>query len=342
MMKSSAAINSISIIIPTFNRPVDLAETIDSILIQTVLPNEILIVGESSDLGTEAIVKSFASKFQSKSIDIIYILNSRQGGLTAARNMGVARSKGDVILFLDDDVILDKDFISGILNVYALYPNAKGVQGYWGDIINQSVSYKIVNGVNRSFLLFNTQRDKCAVMCSFNQIYPHPLTKIIECQWLSGCNHSYIRSIFDEFKYDEKLIRYALGEDLDFSYRIYKEYPNSLYITPHAKLFHKSAQVSKVLIKQLSYIRAIYSRYIFYKNIDISMKSRVCFLWSRIGIIIKYIFIIFIILLLPSKGSMPILLEELNCQLRAEIFAEDKIRVIRNGDISSLNEYILK
>jgi glycosyltransferase involved in cell wall biosynthesis len=101
----------VSVIIPTYNRQKDLKTCLNSILIQTKLPKEVIIVDDSDNDKIENLITEENGIFENKNIDLRYIRNKRGKSLTIARNVGIDNSTGDVVLFLDDDVILDKDYI---------------------------------------------------------------------------------------------------------------------------------------------------------------------------------------------------------------------------------------
>lgn len=269
----------ISIIVPTYNRVKDLRECLDLILIQTYLPVEVIIVDNGDNEGTENLVKDKKEEFEKSNTFLKYIKNKRENSLTVARNMVVENSVGKIILFLDDDVVLDKNYSKEILKVYEEYPNALGVQGY----ISPDKVSKIGNLINKVFSLYYLEKDECKALSSVSLTYPYPLNKIVSCQWLSGANHSYRRQILEEFKYDEKLKKYSEGEDLEFSYRFFKKYPGSLYITPHAKLIHKTSPEGRILGEKLIFMRKIYGLYLFYKIFNQNIENKIIYMWSRVG-----------------------------------------------------------
>jgi len=269
----------VSVIIVTYNRIKDLSECLNSILVQASLPKEVIIVDNSDSKESEKLIGKRKSEFKKNNIYLRYIKNEKENALTVARNIGIKNVTGEIILFLDDDVILEKNYIKEILKVYEEYPESLGVRGY---ITPEGVS-KVRNLVYKLFFLYHLEKNKCRVLFSISATYPYPLDKIIPCQWLSGANHSYKRRVLEEFTYDEKLKKYSEGEDLEFSYRVFKKYPNSLYITPSAKLIHKTSPSGRILGKELICMREIYGLYLFYKVFGSSLKNRLIYIWSRIG-----------------------------------------------------------
>jgi glycosyltransferase involved in cell wall biosynthesis len=85
----------VSAIIPAFNAERYIRDAIESVLSQTYLHIECLVVDDGSTDGTRELVESFAEKVQ-------YVLQENQG-VSAARNHGVARATGELIAFLDAD-----------------------------------------------------------------------------------------------------------------------------------------------------------------------------------------------------------------------------------------------
>ncbi|MBU0636705.1 glycosyltransferase [Patescibacteria group bacterium] len=91
----------ISVIIPTYNSARYIKEAIDSVLTQTLLPFEIIVINDGSTDNTEQIIASYIELGK-----IIYI-KKKNNGTASARNVGIKNAKGELIAFLDaDDVWL--------------------------------------------------------------------------------------------------------------------------------------------------------------------------------------------------------------------------------------------
>lgn len=92
----------ISIIIPTYNRAPFLAEALESVIKQTVFPTlfknqevEILVIDDGSEDNTREIVEQFKPY-------TIYLRQPHRG-VSAARNHGLQRARGELIAYLDSD-----------------------------------------------------------------------------------------------------------------------------------------------------------------------------------------------------------------------------------------------
>jgi glycosyltransferase involved in cell wall biosynthesis len=86
----------ISIIIPTYNRAERLKDTIDSVFAQTQTNWELVVVDDGSTDDTEKVVRSFDD-------DRIHYIKQDNRGVSAARNVGIANARGELIAFLDSD-----------------------------------------------------------------------------------------------------------------------------------------------------------------------------------------------------------------------------------------------
>ena len=99
-----------SVVIPTCDRPRLLKEAVQSVISQSLPPDEIIIVGELKDID-DAVFKL------DKKVRHAWALPNI--GVSQARNIGICQATGDYIAFLDDDDTWDKDYlkeVSGAIN----------------------------------------------------------------------------------------------------------------------------------------------------------------------------------------------------------------------------------
>ncbi len=88
----------VSIVIPTYNRPELLVQTLESIAMQTYSNYEVLVVDDGSPTDD---AKKVCERFK----DVQYIRSENSGGPARPRNIGIQKSKGDYVAFVDDDDI---------------------------------------------------------------------------------------------------------------------------------------------------------------------------------------------------------------------------------------------
>ncbi|MEN6291400.1 MAG: glycosyltransferase family 2 protein [Methanobacterium sp.] len=289
---------------------------------QTVLPLEIIVIDNANNLDTKKLVYKEGSKFREKQIHFEYIKNGESNSATIARNIGSRYSSGNFLLFLDDDVILENNFIECILNVFVKYPNALGVQGY---IINKNIN-RMYDYIRSVFFLSHSQKNFNKLLPSMQDVHAYPLTKIVNCQWLmSGCT-CYRKEIIQRFKFDENLYKYCSGDDADLSYRIYKEHPNTLYQTPFARLIHKNSDDGRAPKKEVIFTSQVYHTYLFYKDIPQNYSNKLIFVWSRFGYIITKILVS---ILKPSKNNFLTIYYLLN----AYLFCFQNLKALKRGEL---------
>lgn len=101
--------NKVSIIIPAFNRAHLIVETLDSILAQTYLNWECLVVDDGSTDDTVTVVKDYQSKDSR-----IYLFNrplNRPKGANVCRNIGLENVIGEYVIFFDSDDLMTPDHV---------------------------------------------------------------------------------------------------------------------------------------------------------------------------------------------------------------------------------------
>ena len=329
---------SLAVVISTYNREKDLRNALESVILQSSMPAEVIVVDDSEGDATERLVSSLRNAFSSRGSDLRYVKNTGERSLTVARNIGVDESKGDVVMFLDDDVVLEKDYIDAILRVYVDHPEALGVQGFHGGNIETSFAGLLGNAIDRAFMIWFYGRNTCRVMPSFSPTYPHEVSGVISCQWLSGCNMSYRREVFRDLRFDDKLRRYSPGEDVDFSYRVWKRKPGSLLLTPAAHLDHRYAESSRTPKRNLLLVQAVYRRYLFRKCMEPSLKNRLAFAWSNVGRLVTSLMRRTKARISGESVESPLL--EAAYLLEAGAICRQHEREIRSGDIDFLDEYM--
>jgi len=266
----------ISLIIVTYNRPKDLDETLKKILKLKKLPREILVIDQSEDDKT----KKICEKFKNKKIKYFH---SSPPSITIARNFGVKKAdkRTKLIFFIDDDVDLSEDYLKKILEVFNQYPETKAS----GTLkIDFPIKSRIENFLRKVFYL-RYENKTARIISAYGNTYPRLFDKIMKSDYLQGVNMAYKKEVFEKQKFDENLPGYTVAEDIDFSYRLSRKYPNSILITPHAKLKHRNSQIERAPTKIISYINQVDHFYFYFKNLNNSFKNKLIFAWSLFGIL---------------------------------------------------------
>lgn len=116
----------ISVIICTYNRERYIGEALKRVAKTKYREYEIILVDNNSTDGTAQIVKDFIKA--NPGVPIKYFLETKQG-LSNARNRGMEEAKGDVFVFLDDDSLVQGDYLKTLDDYLTLNPQADAFGG---------------------------------------------------------------------------------------------------------------------------------------------------------------------------------------------------------------------
>ena len=276
----------ISVIICTKNRMHDVIRCLESISLQSMLPDEVVIVDSSH---TEEL-KYELNAFQNLNINYIHT----EPGLTLQRNIGIKASSGDIIVFSDDDMIWDKDYLKEIMRVFDDYP-AEKIGGVTGNVIAKE-DVKEIEGIKKFLIL--GERVFATIFFlprygngRFQPSGMHTTTRkdvddITKCEVLYGGSMSFRRGIFSEFMFDENFHGHSWGEDGDIGYRVSRKYQN--FYTPHAKIVHNDYSPSTSGNKYATMKTTIENHYyLFKKNLPQDFKHKFAFWWSVVGLFVR-------------------------------------------------------
>lgn len=253
---------SLSVIIPTKNRARDLEATIESLLAQTRLPDELIIVDQSPE-------KSFTKSIP---IPIRYIHHTDLSGASTARNAGMAVATGDVWLFLDDDVIPEPTFIERLTAAYA--PGVTGVSGIVTNYKRPALGrllweFIFVRGPfldDRQRVYWNANRMKDGVPLRVKQFGAGLM--------------SFRASAIKNLRFDPSLTGTSPGEDIDFCASLPKG--SVLLIAPRARLFHKRSPEGRAATHWLS-LHAQVNSYMRERHWRSGLWNNICFAWLKVG-----------------------------------------------------------
>ena len=96
---------SISVIVITLDRAESLQEALRSLIRQKRQPDEVIVVDNGSTDNTKEVVLNFKDK-----LNIKYVYEA-QSGIPYARNAGIRNATKDIIAFIDDDCVADRNWL---------------------------------------------------------------------------------------------------------------------------------------------------------------------------------------------------------------------------------------
>ncbi|MGH9353059.1 MAG: glycosyltransferase family 2 protein, partial [Terriglobia bacterium] len=106
-----------SVIIPTWKRPDLLAATLSSVMNQSYPHLEVVVVSDGEDPGLRELSQEFKNEQQ-----ILWTFHATNRGASAARNTGAKQASGEVLLFLDDDVVADRELVAIHMQYHRHFP----------------------------------------------------------------------------------------------------------------------------------------------------------------------------------------------------------------------------
>jgi len=241
----------ISAIIPTKNRPNDLIDAIDSVLLQTLTPIELIIVDQSQEPSSYL----FSGKFCHSPINLRYVHRPDITSLVQAKQFGVSVSNGAFVSFLEDDIVLDCNFFQKLADGFK---QKTEMIGCCGRITNQPNSSKLYTFLHTLFFQGILYDPRVKIFNSNEKV------DLVESHMISGGLSMWKSSVFDLEHFDTKN-GFFMMEDVEFSTRLAKRVPNGLFVNCQAMAIHKVSPVNR-LEYDLRQAQKMREAVIFYKK----------------------------------------------------------------------------
>ena len=268
-----------SVIICTRNRRSDLMHCLDSLALQTLSPQELIIVDSSdSPLQQEEQFKAHFNARKFPATQLRYIHTAP--GLTKQRNIGIDHAQGALIYFFDDDVILEKEYLLQMNSAFQKHPDYAGGMGDISNI-NRNASWKY-QLFRRFFLLPREQASGKFTWSGMpTHAYGTPHFKSVEV--VGGCCMAFRKDALQQQKFDESFQGYSYMEDADVARRISINTP--LFYNPKARLCHNESPVARDRLAVRAQMFTYNYSYLFFKNFFWRNPLKiVLYCWSLIGV----------------------------------------------------------
>ena len=285
---------SVSVVIPTRNRLPDLLACVHSLTTQQHLPDEIVILDSSVCRDTNRIMEIV----KGTNISIRHLYSAP--GANLARNRGIEESKGEIILILDDDVILDAGYINEILYVFSSSrDNELGC--VTGNILNENQEKQGMIQTLGNFLLamfFLPRSGLGHFQLSGFPTIPSYLNTSTYSSVFPTNNVAIKKEVLEKFKFDERLDEIISetgvsfrgaghADDDDISYRISRKY--RIMYDHKAKLIHNKATITSYKrTSKFVYYRNLIPKnyYVLSKNFGLKIQNKLAFSLSIIGLML--------------------------------------------------------
>jgi len=267
-----------AVVIPTKNRTQDLLSAVRSVLLQNKLPDELIIVDQSVSNAADSLIRSLL--IDHKDIDYKYIFDSTLAGLTAAKNAAIKVSSSDILLFIDDDIVLDKNFIQTVLWVFN---ERKELSGVGGIVELPAHKQSRLRGFVTSLFRIGPFRD-ARVSLQYG-CYGKDMD-IIPAKFLSGGLSALRKDLFRHMEFDSSLKGASVIEDIDFYSRA-KDFKFAL--ARKAVALHNFSPVSREGLRRSFEQKCAGFAYVFYRHIPKTPYNVFAFFWRNVGFFIDAI-----------------------------------------------------
>ncbi len=220
----------VSIIIPHWNGIDILSECLDSLSNLDYTPLEIIVVDNASTDGSQDWIKQ-------NHPDIILIENEENHGYAGGCNIGAGKATGNYFVFLNNDTIQEKNWITELVNYIQKNPTVGAVQP------------KIMNYFQRDLFDYaGGSGGEMDILC-----YPFARGRIFDTQeqdrgqydeakrvfWSSGTAFLIMKELFETAgRFDETF--FAHMEEIDLCWRVQK-LGFEIHVVPDAIVYHKNA-----------------------------------------------------------------------------------------------------
>ena len=161
----------ISVIIPVYNAADTLAATIQAVLAQTYADLELLLINDGSSDSSGSICDGFSDHR-------VRVFHQENQGVSAARNLGLARSAGEYITFLDADDIVPADYLQ------VLYDACRDADIAVCDVVSIQDGRELARFTHPDAVL--TQREVLDFLLTRRRINSGPCAKLFRRKVLEG------------------------------------------------------------------------------------------------------------------------------------------------------------
>ena len=270
----------VSIVVPAYNTEDYIENCVDSILSQSYKIIEVILVDDHSCDRTEEICQTYSMRDNR----VVYVRNDVNKGLAESRNIGVRRSSGDLITFIDGDDFIEKTYIENYVNEFVSDPNLEVVIGtYVRDFGCGSLLHYYKKGIRH---LMNRKQ---------------AIEELMSCTYFCWeiPTKMYKREIFNKVSFDKNL---RSAEDMKASWQIFNIAEKFCYICELG--YHYMVRNGSLTLKPVADIPFYHlaaASYIFednrksgyrYESVSEKMSSEILTAYieaARMGCLEKYI-----------------------------------------------------
>ncbi|HXQ28668.1 MAG TPA: glycosyltransferase family A protein [Gemmatimonadales bacterium] len=269
---------SLSVIICTRDRVAELERCLTSLLecpTDAFAAVDVVVVDDGDDARA---VEDLRARL---SLEFMRVANQAPG-LYNARLTGLALARGEVVLFLDDDVTLAPEYLTELAAAYARHPQASGIGGVDQTDTRRSLGMR---ALHRLFLYDSGRPGELSASG-----FPGATRRWIEqpedfaSEYLHGCNMSFRKSALAGLRPVSWLVGYSLGEDLHVASLARTTGP--LFVSPRLRVWHRQSRASRDHADDTGRAQTV-NMFKLLRARDRSVRAVLAFVWTMSWFVVK-------------------------------------------------------
>ena len=267
---------TISVILATHDRPESLLRAVQAVLAQTRPPEEVIVVND----GAEEISGQIGQMHRAAGVAFHHCRRDRPS-LPASRNRGAGLARGDILLFLDDDVVLPGDYLRRLAELYDADTSGR-IAGIGGVLVN-SAHGKLAARLWWAIATFFAVNRWAPRVVAARYVAPAPGLggRLAPARSLSGGAISLRREVAAVDRFAEDFTGYALGEDTEFAYRVGRRRP--LFVAGELKARHEVAPNGRPDMRDRGRMYAANMLYILHNSVEPGVGTSLLFGYHLLG-----------------------------------------------------------
>jgi glycosyltransferase involved in cell wall biosynthesis len=264
----------VSVVLPTMNRGEDMRDFLVALCAQTVPPDELVVVDAGEPV--EAILRA---GLEGSGIELVY--TQSQPGTSSQRNLGIELARGEYLFFLDDDMILEPEYIERSLEAFDL-PLDPPVGGVMGCQTNETPDSPLLQRIYRVFgISHSASGDDSVLYISGGVRWLAEPSRVVPIPAAATGRVAYRAACLEDERFSEFLPGYTFAEDVELAIRIGRRW--TIVQQPAARVDHRHSAAGRVGYgDRIS--RVMYSRFYFFtQHREKSLRNLARFAWSHTG-----------------------------------------------------------
>ena len=216
-----------SVIIPVWNGAAELPACLAALMEQSHIPVEIIAVDNASTDGSAGWIAAHYP-------DVQLVRNSSNLGFGGACNLGLAQAKGDVLVLLNQDTVVQPNWLAALVAVLEEYPDV-GIVGSKAHYANGTIQH--AGGI--------VDAQGGGAHIGYRQVDQGQFDRLVDVDYVTGASLAMRRKLYDEIGGFDPAFHPAYLEDVDLCWRARAAGWRVVY-APQSVLVHNERSVAAV------------------------------------------------------------------------------------------------